>query len=294
MFKTKLQAATEIRESLEIIHPNDYPAFFNTLFPVFYNFLNQGTPQFEDGPEQKLRNIVLEILSRLHNNELLRPYASNLLKSCMLLLDTENEENAVVCLRIIIDLHKSYRPTLEGDVQLFLDIVQKIYAELPKTVNLIFGQPAPQAQSSISHSSVPFGTIPTEQARPSNALIKSIHSFKVLTECPIIVVLLFQLYPRFLQSNIPKFMPLIVQALGINPLQINSSARSTHRTAYVDFIATQVKTLSFLAYLLRSWAELLKPYQETIPKFLIQLLLNCPSESAATRKDLLIATRTLR
>ncbi len=127
---------------------------------------------------------------------------------------------------------------------------------------------------------------------PPVQLIRSMQSFKVLTECPIIVVLLFQLYPRFLNQNIPKFMPLIVSTLG---LQAPISARNTHRTAYVDFIAAQVKvcnystianrkTLSFLAYMLRGFADHLQPYRENIPKCVIQLLLNCPNESAATRK----------
>lgn len=56
----------------------------------------------------------------------------------MYLLEIENEDNAVICLRIIIDLHKIFRPTLENEVQPFLDIVQKLYAELPKTVAMTF------------------------------------------------------------------------------------------------------------------------------------------------------------
>lgn len=43
--------------------------------------------------------------------------------------------------------------------------------------------------------------------------------------------------------------------------------------------------------MLRSFQEHLKPYQDTIPKCVIQLLNNCPNESAAIRKELLIATR---
>jgi transformation/transcription domain-associated protein len=104
-----LQLATEIRDSIEIVHTVEYKNFLLYLFPVFYNILRQGLPQFVDGPEQKLRNILLEILNRLHNNELLRPYVQNLLKLAMFLLEVENEENAVICLRIIIDLHKNYR-----------------------------------------------------------------------------------------------------------------------------------------------------------------------------------------
>eukprot|EP01114_Cavostelium_apophysatum_P014185 TRINITY_DN3613_c0_g1_i5.p1 TRINITY_DN3613_c0_g1~~TRINITY_DN3613_c0_g1_i5.p1 ORF type:complete len:3612 (+),score=1106.25 TRINITY_DN3613_c0_g1_i5:200-11035(+) len=267
----RLQIATEIRDNIEIVHTPEYRTFLHHLFPVFYNILRQTPPQFTDGPDQKLRNVLLEILNRLPNNDFLRPYVPNLLKLSMYLLEVENEENAVICLRIIIDLHKNYRPTLEGEVQPFLDVVQKIYSELPKTVSITFKGP-PQQQPG--------------QERGA-ALTRSMQSFKVLTECPIIVVLLFQLYPRFLTTNIPKFMPLIVSTLGLQAPP--PTARQHH--AYVDFIASQVKTLSFLAYMLRGFAEHLRPYQDSIPRCVIQLLLNCPSESAGIRKELLIATR---
>jgi transformation/transcription domain-associated protein len=82
--------------------------------------------------------------------------------------------------------------------------------------------------------------------------------------------------------------PLIVQTLS---LQAPAHARATNRVAYVDFVAAQVKTLSFLAYLLRGFSESLRPYQENIPKYVTNLLISCPSESAAIRKELLIATR---
>jgi len=272
----RLQLVTEIKDNIEIVHSPEYKNFLHHLFPVFYNILRQTQPQFTDGAEQKVRNTLLEILNRLPNNDHLRNYVGNLLKLAMYLLEIENEENAVICLRIIIDLHKNYRPSLESEVQPFLDIVQKIYAELPKTVALTFNDIPQQPPQ------------PGAEAPKPTALTKSMQSFKVLTECPIIVVLLFQLYPRFLQTNIGKFMPLIVSTLG---LQAPPTARMYHPHAYVDFIAAQIKTLSFLAYMLRGWADHLKPYQDSIPKCVIQLLLNCPSESAGIRKELLIATR---
>ena len=51
-------------------------------------------------------------MSRLPNNEQLKSVVSNLLKLAMYLLEMENEENALICLRIVIDLHKNYRYAL--------------------------------------------------------------------------------------------------------------------------------------------------------------------------------------
>jgi hypothetical protein len=39
---------------------------------------------------------------------------------------------------------------------------------------------------------------------------KSVESFKVMTECPLIVMLLFQLYSRLIPPNIQMLLPLMV------------------------------------------------------------------------------------
>ena len=73
-------------------------------------------------------------------------------------------------------------------------------------------------------------------------LTRSTESFKVLTECPLIVMLLFQLYPRYIQTTIPSLIPMMVQTLALRPPR----AGSRMRLACADFMAAQVKTLSFL------------------------------------------------
>lgn len=134
---------TELRDNIETAHPSntDYEKFLKCVLPVFFGILKETKPQFiADNPEQKLRNMILEILNRLPNNDVFRAVVKPLLKVVMYLLSSENEENALICLRIIIDLHKNYRPTLEQDVQPFFDIVIKIYEQLPSTVNKIFSE----------------------------------------------------------------------------------------------------------------------------------------------------------
>ena len=63
---------------------------------------------------------------RLPHNETLRPYGVQLMKTALHVLNTDNEENGLLCLRICFDLHKAYRPTLEDQVPPFLDFVRKV------------------------------------------------------------------------------------------------------------------------------------------------------------------------
>ncbi|KNC75059.1 hypothetical protein SARC_12409, partial [Sphaeroforma arctica JP610] len=189
------------------------------------------------------------------------------------LLKVENEENALVCLRIIVDLNKQYRsPQYNNNqafVREFLDIVYRLYQSLPNTLL----QDQHQAKDDGG-------------AGEYLAIVPSISSFKVLTECPIIVVILLQLYKTTVQERIPSFVPLIIQTLELKP-----NAATLSRQAFSDFVACQVKTLSFLAYVLTRFQEVITPYRDVIPPSVIELLLRCPTDSAAIRKELLIATR---
>ncbi|ERM96869.1 hypothetical protein AMTR_s00254p00000830 [Amborella trichopoda] len=123
----RLTMATEVRDSLEIVHSSEYLNFLKCYFRVFSTILTQLTkPQFADSIEHKVRNVIVEILNRLPHSEVLRPFVQDLLKVAMHVLTTDNEENGLICLRIIFDLLRNFRPTLEAEVQPFLDFVCKV------------------------------------------------------------------------------------------------------------------------------------------------------------------------
>jgi len=80
-----------------------------------------------------MRKLVLEIIHRLPVSEIMRPYVKNILALTLKLLKTDNEDNVLVCLRIIIDLHKQYRPTFHPEV-----LLQAHYAFLLLIESLLF------------------------------------------------------------------------------------------------------------------------------------------------------------
>lgn len=128
--------------------------------------------------------------------------------------------------------------------------------------------------------------------RPAfSSLTRSIDSFRVLAECPLIVMLLFQLYPKF-QKYIPGFVPLMMNTLALAPSQVISAHRSKHK----ELVAAQVKTLSLLTYLLRNFenrqfAEATRPNEDAIARSVVALLRNCPADIVSTRKEILVAIR---
>ncbi|GAA5802218.1 hypothetical protein HPULCUR_007681 [Helicostylum pulchrum] len=311
----KVTIANELRDQVEVFQTLEYSRFLATLIPVFVDILQNGNPVFQSNvPEQKLRNIILEIIYRLPQTETLKEYAPDLCRMLMHLLKVENEDNAVVCVKIIIDLHRTFRHSLEDQVQPFLDIVQEIFKNMEQTVKDVFDAPSTPIGSATPGLNPLLATSPRPNSpaaaelpeSPSKPLPKSMFSFKVLTECPIIVVLLFQSHRRYGTENIMKFVPLIFQTLSLQAkpqaeaaaaaqargeVFVGVSPEIRNRSVYNDFIIAQVKTMSFLAYILRSYTTALRPFQSQIPDFVLRLLRECPPESSATRKELLVATR---
>ena len=335
--KDALAAGTELKERIEIVHTAEFPAMLSILLPAFSSVLGACTRPNPDttSTEHNLRNVILEVISRMPKNDVLRPHSPTLLEVCMDVLSKDYEDNALLASKTIFDLHKNYRPMPQDQVQPYLDFVQQVYRSLPTSVQRNFHFSSQDAASTPKAAETPFPILeisitpgkdhsitPSKeksniaaldesvfpQGSPSTGIpstptpkvaVKSTSSFRVLTECPLTVMLLFQLYPKFLKTNIPTLIQLMMEALAIRspPLQsvVKIKIESHHKRLYYnrsrELVAAQVKTLSFLTYLLRGFSDQMKPYEDRIATNVISLMTSCPRESIGTRKELMVATR---
>lgn len=84
---------------------------------IFMKILEEGEPQFlSESNVQQVRKLVLEMIHRLPTSESLRQYVKQILSLMLRLLQVDNEEIVLVCLRIIIELHKQFRPAFNQEV----------------------------------------------------------------------------------------------------------------------------------------------------------------------------------
>ncbi|XP_048580263.1 transformation/transcription domain-associated protein isoform X2 [Nematostella vectensis] len=314
--ESKLKAAQEISENFEtIIQSSSYPSFLEHAIPKFLQYLRDGEPQFvAECTVQQLRKLLLEILHRVPTNEHLRAHYKSILSLMFHLLEIENEENVLVCLRIIIELHKQFRPPLQTEIQHFLQYVKNIYKELPVNVKQHFevvsisttgflptdsqggSLPAAAAQGSTpvgTHSASPLnaGDGGSGKSAQQTNIPKAVNSLKVLAELPIIVVLMYQLYKQSVYSVVADFIPLVMNTIVLQPSLNARKSPTFNKEVYVDFVAAQIKTLSFLAYIIRIYQEMVNTYSQNMVGGMLGLLRYCPPEVAHLRKELLIAAR---
>ncbi len=154
------------------------------------------------------------------------------------LLRAENEENAVLCLKMVVDLHRTFRtPNLpppapgapppevvlgpvEASAPEFLEIVAEMFKNMKGVVEETFaptGHPSadaatpspaaaatPTAEETVVASLGPSGASPTGGTLPLG-----MKSFKVLQDCPAAIVFMFQTYRSLIEKAIPVFVPLV-------------------------------------------------------------------------------------
>ena len=75
-------------------------------------------------------------------------------------------------------------------------------------------------------------------------------------------------------------------AAGVEPEQVTDQSRHV----FMDFKLSQIKTISFLTYLLRTFPNLVAPHLQQLSDALVQLMRTCP-DIAAMRKELLVTAR---
>ncbi|XP_035826346.1 transformation/transcription domain-associated protein isoform X2 [Aplysia californica] len=316
----KLKAAQELSENFErtdinerwfittdsVVALQQYPQFLAELMKVFLKILDEGEPQFiAEQNIQQLRKLLLEIIHRIPCNDHLKKYVQQILTLMFRLLKIENEDNVLVCIRIILELHKQYRPQMNEEITEFMKFVKGIYSSLPSHLPRIFEPRSQKKVKDLSDINVEvwlqdiftMTTVLTDKKNAENQSVQyniipmGIQSLKVLAELPIIVVLMYQMYKQQVQNDMVEFIPLIMNTITLQPSAQHRANPAFNKEVFVDFIAAQIKTLSFLAYIIKIYQGAVNSHSQQMVQGLLGLMSLCPPEVAHLRKELLMAAR---
>ncbi|KAK4687186.1 transformation/transcription domain-associated protein, partial [Tremellales sp. Uapishka_1] len=322
--RKKLEIASDLRDSAE---GNKDFAFYDKYLAAFIPALmtilgdERSITFMKDSIEQRYRHTLLSFLQRLPHTEPFRQHETVVMDMMVKLLKLENEENALLCIKIMIDGFRSHKEQTEPHVEPFLELVKTMYANTKQVVEKEFGSATAPKAAAAPTSAAPApspapatpssdnSALPNPPQASSSAHVQlphALHSPKVLTECPIAVVLIFQTYKSVMAPAMLDFYPLVMESIKIQPepqrvahleakargeLFVGVASEIGNREMYTELIKAQVKTMAFLAYVLRGSQTDVKDYLQVFPEACVRLLRDCPPEDVGTRKELLVATR---
>lgn len=374
--RAKLNIATELRDSIELNYiTTDQEHFVSQLLPLIIATIEQ-TPisMISTSPEHKLRHCLLDCLCRLQFTETFKPAAITVMQLIMQVARIDNEENGVLCLKALLNLHKAYKASIISElVKPFFDLYVEIIGNVPQMLRDLFDVPLDEQKSSenelstgngndaynpnpkidengsgISNANAPANSgasssvgTPKESSSvdaaagpgkqqsagsgagttgsstnpngsssgTSTVLNPATRSFKVLIECPIIIVSLFHGHKQLVTQAAPQLIPHTIELLNLEASpqaseHASAAQRGTffagvapairvspHRTAFHDFVVAQIKAMSFIAYVVRGHSPVVQRYLTLIPNFLIRLFKDCPPENSIIRRELIVALR---
>jgi transformation/transcription domain-associated protein len=118
----------------------------------------------------------------------LKDHAAKVIDVVLELVRTDNEENALICVKVLVDMSRSFKETEERHVTTFIEIFKDLYTNMEGLVQETF----------------------SEKEHSLNDLSAGLRSFKVLAECPIATVLLFQQHRATVNPAIRAILPIVV------------------------------------------------------------------------------------
>ncbi|CAM9377939.1 unnamed protein product, partial [Phaeothamnion confervicola] len=141
-----LKAAKQMRERLDVLHMPDGPAsYLRRAHPVLKRLVATLPVQETDNATQQLREAAIDVLGRGFGHEAVR--ALRLLDEAREVLDlavatcrVDNEDAAILALRLAIDTHRAFRSGFADRAPQVAAFLEAFYNAAPRNVEAAFSE----------------------------------------------------------------------------------------------------------------------------------------------------------
>ena len=275
---------------------NEFDIFLSVNYTNYTNYLlHDSTPQFSyDSIIHKNRVLIYELITRFITHDTMKSYCIELFRIILLqIITNENEENSLLCHKILYELYKYYPQQLLPYINEYYNLIISLF----KAFNTdIFTQ-----LTTIDSSTVELDN--NNNTIADNLLHKPLearNSYKLISECPSSAMTLIASQQSTATDQLQHLIPHVIKCIITTaPSPYNSTCMTPvqllprHRLLYGEFIRAQVKIIGFVTWLIRTFNELMEPHNDTISQSIIQILSVLPPDSIDLRKELFGVMRNL-
>ncbi|CAG9537664.1 unnamed protein product [Cercopithifilaria johnstoni] len=307
----KLKALQEISNSFEEMATT--PAFQivqENLLRTFLKIFQDTVPQFiGENNTQQLRKLILELILRMNCNEIVKQYAKLILTQLTKVIQVENEENAVIAIKIISEHQRAFRAVFTPEIPAIINHFKALYRDMPQhiTSGRMFEQRNLRhcgMEDSVIESSLQNCYMPTIVYLPEasgdgtqrdsgySLIPRASQSVKVLSEVPMFCIILFQIHRHHIQNELIEIISLMVQYCTLSIPHDQQSSTSFSTVLADEFYSSQVRALTFLGFISSRSAvfnvsEAVNNHGTQIVQSIMQMLERCPHENYSMRRELI-------
>uniref|UniRef100_A0A0R3S0K8 Non-specific serine/threonine protein kinase n=1 Tax=Elaeophora elaphi TaxID=1147741 RepID=A0A0R3S0K8_9BILA len=307
----KLKALQEISSSFEEMATT--PAFQmvqENLLRTFLKIFQDTVPQFiGENNTQQLRKLILELILRMNCNEIVKQYAKLILSQLTKVIQVENEENAIIAIKIISEHQRAFRAVFTPEIPTIINHFKAVYRDMPQhiTSGRMFEQRNLRhcgMEDSVIESSLQNCYMPTIVYLPETSgdgtqrdsgyslIPRASQSVKVLSEVPMFCIILFQIHRHHIQNELMEIISLMVQYCTLSIPHDQQISTSFSTILADDFYNSQVRALTFLGFISSRSAvfnvsEVVSNHGTQIVQSIMQMLERCPHENYSMRRELI-------
>uniref|UniRef100_A0A1I7ZRA5 FAT domain-containing protein n=1 Tax=Steinernema glaseri TaxID=37863 RepID=A0A1I7ZRA5_9BILA len=312
----KYKALVEISSNFDDI-PNGH--VFNqiaeNLLRAFLKLFNDTQPQcVSENNTQMIRKLMLEMILRMSFSEAMKSFTKNFEPILIRCITHENEENALLALKILSEHIKQYRLPFVPDVASLMSHFKMMYGDMFRhceggNMFLTRRMVLPQwnfedvmlentLQQCFCVTSVHVDTSDGTDRQIAYTLIpRAQQSVKVLGEVPSLIILLCNMYKQQVLTDLGDLTQIIASYLSAKiPANIKQE-QGFNKEVADEFLNSQIRAFTFLAFYAKASplggtaSDFFQNNAGQVINSMIALFENCPQEPILPRRELLVAAR---
>ncbi|VDK69125.1 unnamed protein product, partial [Onchocerca ochengi] len=280
------------------------------LLRTFLKIFQDTVPQFiGENNTQQLRKLILELILRMNCNEIIKQYAKLILTQLTKVIQVENEENAIIAIKIISEHQRAFRAVFTPEIPAIINHFKAVYRDMPQhiTGGRMFEQRNLRhcgMEDSVIESSLQNCYMPTIVYLPETSgdgtqrdsgyslIPRASQSVKVLSEVPMFCIILFQIHRHHIQNELTEIISLMVQYCTLSIPHDQQISTSFSTLLADEFYSSQVRALTFLGFISSRSAvfnvsEAISNHGTQIVQAIMQMLEHCPHENYSMRRELI-------
>ena len=114
----------------------------NGVIESLTRVLETVPPQHEANAEHKLRKSILEVINRVPHTEVLKEHVSKLAGALLNVATEDNQENAIVAVKVVLDLLRAFKPPLGEVASPLLHLFTQVSPEQLSHHNIVTDGPS--------------------------------------------------------------------------------------------------------------------------------------------------------
>ncbi|VDM94952.1 unnamed protein product [Thelazia callipaeda] len=280
------------------------------LLRTYVQVLHDTVPQFiGENNTQQLRKLILESILRMNCNDIIKQYTRAILAQLTKVIQNENEENAVLAIRIVIEHQRTFRMGCTQEIVEIVEFIKAVYREMPQHISSghMFEQKNLRhcgIEDSVIESSLQNCYMPTIVYLPESSgdgaprdsgyslIPRASQSVKVLSELPMFSVVMCQFHRHHMLNELAEIISLMVQYCSLSIPDDQQSNISFSSVLADEFYFSQMRVLIFLGFIAArtvvfNVGEVISSKGTQIVQAIIKMLNHCPHENYAMRRELL-------